>query len=354
MTMQHVRTRWGIAVVVAALLVCAGVAFAAEQNEDVAVGRQLAATSVNRIEAGVEARVLDDTVAFVQLDVFRADSDVLVWTSGRVSGNAVVWPVADLDNESYRFSIKGWDRQETLVTHQVTTKNLAPIVDITFDNIPDDTKILAAGEIDLDGNVNVNGVAADALTVATGVTSGAGIRIEAYNHVVGQDALEIEMGGSSVIAQAIEVQRNESAVASVNADGSAWFEDNDRVLPDFLPIAFGFVSGDGTLTSSSGNVAVTWNAGSSRYEITITGYPYAYQEMTTLVTPSGYNQRTFRTGQISSSLLVYFWDSTGTPALSQFGFVTYANPVTAAKTTARAPTADPDVDVAEADARSLN
>ena len=51
-----------------------------------------------------------------------------------------------------------------------------------------------------------------------------------------------------------------------------------------VAIAHGYVQEDGTLNSGTDNVSSTWNAAGNRYEITIAGESYFFDEYTTLVT----------------------------------------------------------------------
>jgi hypothetical protein len=296
---------------------------------------QLTGTSVARIDAGVEVRVLDDTVSNVQLEVFDAATDAMVWTSGRVSGSAVVWSTDAEQKGRYRFSIKGWDRQGGLVTHQVTTKGLSDIAAIDFSQFPAGTSIEGgSSDITLDGDVIVNGAGPDSMVVVSGAGSGAALRIDADSLTGGnEDALEIEMGSDGPdTTQAIEVQRGESSItAQVRADGSAWFQDSDKPLPAFLPIAFGVIADSGAVVSGSGNFSCTWNAASERYEITITGYSYDISDFVTVATPVSTGVfRSIISSTVSGDLLIRPKDVNGNTVQERFHFVTYASPVTEA------------------------
>ncbi|MDD4052721.1 MAG: hypothetical protein PHR28_12595 [candidate division Zixibacteria bacterium] len=72
------------------------------------------------------------------------------------------------------------------------------------------------------------------------------------------------------------------------------------------PIAFGFISSDGSVISGTGNFTASWNSGTKRYEITITSQSYFYNTYTTVITPSG-SPELFQTGSVSGMLLVYVY-----------------------------------------------
>ncbi len=209
------QSRSFVWVVVGVAVLAAGSAVAGETPGEESAEAALSAVSIARIEVGVEARLLDAAVSEVQLDVFNLETDALVWTSGRLGGSAVVWPTDGTAGDRFRFSVKGWDRQGVLVTHQVTVKSLAPIVDITFDNIAAGTDFMPGpGEIDLDGDVIINATGYPGLEIESGTTTGTVLRLDAADHAATWDALEIDMGaGGAATANAIEVQRGTGGVS---------------------------------------------------------------------------------------------------------------------------------------------
>jgi hypothetical protein len=89
-----------------------------------------------------------------------------------------------------------------------------------------------------------------------------------------------------------------------------------------LPIAYGVVNADGTKASGTSNVSSIWN--STRYDITISGHSYYYDQYVTTVTAiSGCNYaNTIRTSSASGRLLVYF-GSGGSTVQCPFQFVTF-------------------------------
>ncbi|HOY31045.1 MAG TPA: hypothetical protein PKW80_04110 [Bacteroidales bacterium] len=91
-----------------------------------------------------------------------------------------------------------------------------------------------------------------------------------------------------------------------------------------LPVAYGFVESSGTLASGTSNISsVTWNATNSRYEITITGESYYFNDYVTIVTICGVGQITVETSSVGGKLLVYLYNSAGTKVQSMFQFITY-------------------------------
>ncbi len=285
---------------------------------------------VSRTDSGLDFRIADGSVSEIQVDVYSVSSGEVLWSSNRIAGNSVVWQADLEDGASFRFSIKGWDRTDTLVTHQVTTKGVSSITNISFDNVPINTKFLGAGDIDLDGPTNVNGtLTADSFDTHQFLDSSVGnntVKIEADNNSA-SDLLEMIMVAGSATGQFIEFQEGATTVGQINADGSAWFQNSTQQIPAFLPIAFGFINSDGSVASSSGNITSTWSGTLNRYQITISGHTYFFNDYTTQVTPSGAADSTTRTGSSSGNLLVNIYNSSGTSIQSSFQFVTFFNPV---------------------------
>lgn len=73
-----------------------------------------------------------------------------------------------------------------------------------------------------------------------------------------------------------------------------------------FPIAFGYINANGSVNSGSGNFTCTWNASSGRYQISITGYSYMYNQYTTVITGiSIYPGVIFTTDSVGGQLLVF-------------------------------------------------
>lgn len=159
-------------------------------------------------------------------------------------------------------------------------------------------------------------------------TAGRFVNMEADNISAFGDLLQLVVPTAAPNnAQFIEFQRGGSIVAAINTDGSAEFESvefGDGTIQETAaigPIAFGFVTSTGNVTSGSGNFTCIYNAALNRYEITITGESYFFSSYTTVVTPSinGYA----RTSSVNGKLLVFLQDSSGNPISGNFQFVTY-------------------------------
>ncbi len=90
-----------------------------------------------------------------------------------------------------------------------------------------------------------------------------------------------------------------------------------------LPIAYGVVNSDGSLTLGSSNVSSAWST--NAYRITISGYSYYWADYVTTVTLfSGCDHAySARTDSVSGNLLVYVYDETGTKTQCAFQFVTH-------------------------------
>lgn len=93
-----------------------------------------------------------------------------------------------------------------------------------------------------------------------------------------------------------------------------------------LPTAYAFINSNGSKASGTANVTSTWSTtDGGRYEITISGVSYLYNQYVTVVTlASGCNPTyTPRVGSVSGMLLVYVMTPTGTKAQCNFQFVTF-------------------------------
>ena len=129
----------------------------ATPNGGVGVG-ELSTVAVSNTEAGIEIRVRDVSVSTVRVDVIDQETDSMLWTSGRVSKVAVVWPNHGARGGTVRFSVKGWDREDRLVVHQIMSKNLDALSVIDFSLIPPETKLVSTVDpITLDGDIEVIG-----------------------------------------------------------------------------------------------------------------------------------------------------------------------------------------------------
>ena len=93
------------------------------------------------------------------------------------------------------------------------------------------------------------------------------------------------------------------------------------VQPAKSPLAFGTVWSNGSKQKGYGNWTSSFNAGSMRYEISISGQNYYYLNYATVVTPM--DKRFCKSSSVSGKLLVYCYDHQGQPATSRFAFVTY-------------------------------
>jgi hypothetical protein len=90
------------------------------------------------------------------------------------------------------------------------------------------------------------------------------------------------------------------------------------------PIAYAYIYAAGSVATGTPNVAATWSATNSRYEITISGESYYYTDYVTHVNVSNSsNPYVATTSSSSGKLLIYIFDSSGTKVQQNFQFVTY-------------------------------
>lgn len=97
----------------------------------------------------------------------------------------------------------------------------------------------------------------------------------------------------------------------------------DKGDPGQGAIAWGYINADGTVSKASPNVSSSWDAGSKRYVIAISGESYFYSQYVTVVTPT--ETLIPHAGSVGGNLLVYFADTAGTLVQTTYGFqfVTY-------------------------------
>jgi hypothetical protein len=85
-------------------------------------------------------------------------------------------------------------------------------------------------------------------------------------------------------------------------------------------IAWGYINADGTVSKASSNIASTWNAGSLRYDITISGESYFFSSYVTVVSPAGSTALVPATDSSGGKLLIYFKNLSGTQVQTPVGF----------------------------------
>jgi hypothetical protein len=92
-----------------------------------------------------------------------------------------------------------------------------------------------------------------------------------------------------------------------------------------VPVAYGYVNSNGSLSSGTSNISSSWNSSIKRYEITISGESYYYNEFVTQVTlPTICNYaNSVRTASSGGKLLVYIYNSSGQYTQCEFQFTTF-------------------------------
>lgn len=102
-----------------------------------------------------------------------------------------------------------------------------------------------------------------------------------------------------------------------------------------LPAAWGHVASNGSVTGGSGNVAATWNAALSRYELTVDDQALVFGRTTSIITPTAAGvPRIATTAPLGTALAIYIYDLSGAPVANSFSFVIYDSADTDAATTA--------------------
>ncbi|WP_376692465.1 hypothetical protein [Wenzhouxiangella sp. EGI_FJ10409] len=92
------------------------------------------------------------------------------------------------------------------------------------------------------------------------------------------------------------------------------------------PIAKGSINSDGSVENAVNVSNVTWNENSERYEISISGEPYYFDEYVTSVTITELDVVRTRLGSGLNRMYVYLYDESGNLVQGKFQFVTYKLP----------------------------
>ena len=92
---------------------------------------------------------------------------------------------------------------------------------------------------------------------------------------------------------------------------------------NLLPSAYGTISAARTLQAGTSNGAISYNAVSTRYGITITGEAYRTADYRTLVTPISSTARSATTGSSKGTSLEKIFKSAGTAVADNVNFVVY-------------------------------
>jgi len=93
-----------------------------------------------------------------------------------------------------------------------------------------------------------------------------------------------------------------------------------------LPIAYGTINANGTVSKATSNVSVSWDATNKWYAITITGVSYNFALFATQVTATFSTlvpQVTANVSSVSGNLLVQLHDTAGNAIQNPFQFVTF-------------------------------
>jgi len=152
---------------------------------------------------------------------------------------------------------------------------------------------------------------------------GRGIQGEVSSGTVGAEAIAAVNFAASTYAYLGTDEYSGDFDGDVRFRDMAYKEYTYGTIDPAIPIAYGFINGDGSVAAATPNVSSTYNAGSSRYEITIAGESYFFDEYVTVVTSVGTPPRIATTSSVGGDLLVYLRDLSGNPTQYYFQFTTY-------------------------------
>ncbi len=158
------------------------------------------------------------------------------------------------------------------------------------------------------------------------INDGTGDLIKAFGSNGGSDEFHVENNGTTRLYNS-----SHSNTITLNASSGRGTFRELRITGNAnasLPIAYAYIDDvDGEVKSGTSNVTCKWEAGNSRYRITIAGETYLYDDYQTLVTPSGSSPPAFAvTSSVGGDLLVTIYDLSGTKIKKDFQFVTFKAP----------------------------
>ena len=167
------------------------------------------------------------------------------------------------------------------------------------------------------------------------------ISIEAGTPPSGRDVLEIRVDGATPDgAQLIEMERGTSIVARVNADGRALFENvtvrenlasgvppgAGELYANSMPLAYGYVSSNGTINQSYGIISVV-NKAPGEYDVIIDQTPVGFPVVIGTSFNSSPDNEILTASCISGSNVVEInIEEAGTGTNSNFFIVVYGTP----------------------------
>ncbi len=174
----------------------------------------------------------------------------------------------------------------------------------------------------------------DKLGVGDYPTNSELVRFKYNTPISGQDVLDLEIGTapSSGTAQFIECNLSNSTMFKVDHNGDIYtkgeLHHNDTGDANMMPIAYGFISNDGTIKTGSGNFTVDKTA-AGVYKITLNTYTDMNQSNTVIIATAGYNSSqvyvrayVLPTGN-NDHVFVKTENSSGTQVDKAFNFVIY-------------------------------
>jgi hypothetical protein len=143
---------------------------------------------------------------------------------------------------------------------------------------------------------------------------------------------DVDLASNAVTTDAVttaKIAQNGASTGQVlKWNGSAWAAANDETGPAAIsPIAFGAIAADGSVSSGwPAGLSVAWNAGVSKYEVTIPDVNYIYYNFATVVTPVGSIATTplaASTGSGSGKLYIGLTDATHALVQGRFHFIVF-------------------------------
>jgi hypothetical protein len=164
-----------------------------------------------------------------------------------------------------------------------------------------------------------------------GITVGAGTEVGRFEFTAAPYAnfavTDVDLASNAVTTDKI-AQNGASTGQVLKWNGSAWAAANDETGPAAIsPIAFGAIAADGSVSSGwPAGLSVAWNAGVSKYEVTIPDVNYIYYNFATVVTPVGSIATTplaASTGSGSGKLYIGLTDATHALVQGRFHFIVF-------------------------------
>ncbi len=185
------------------------------------------------------------------------------------------------------------------------------------------SNIVFGGEVTIPNTFSANTTA-----VASDVNenfSAVKIEVDDNSFNISTNANNIAINSSNIDAKQSRVTgtcQPGEAVRVINNDGTVLCEPISQAVAT-SPVAYGVIDSDGTVISATTNISSSYNAASTRYEITISDHSYLLWDYSTVITVLGSVPLIATENSVGGDLLVELFDMSGNSTTGRFNFIIY-------------------------------